>query len=713
MMPPPAGRFAVLLAAAAVAVSVLAVPAARAGCSDTGTCRPPVTRAAGSDRIETAILLSRETFAPELDAVVVASAETFADALAATSLAAAVGGPVLLNPAAGLDPRVGGEIERLGAGTVFLLGGEAAQSAGVEASLRRLDGVSDVARVAGPDRYATAAAAAREAVAAWRAAGDGDAGTAAIVALGDHPVDETRAFPDAIASGPWSGHAHRPILLVHPGTVPAATRQALADLGTRRATVVGGTAAIPEARAQELRAEGIGVDRIGGATRYETATGLADAALAAGATPTALTVATGQDFPDALGAGAAAVARDGVLVLLPRGDLDQAPAVRRWLLDRRGRVGGVLAAGGTAALQPWIGGQLQWALGGFDPPSSRLTPVFSTGTPLGVVTAPGVGDLVFTREGTVHGLDDGRLLLDLRDRTRTDGERGLLGLAAHPRFADDGRLFVHYSRASDGATVLAEVRDLDRGSLRPLLVLAQPASNHNGGTVAFGPDGMLHVFLGDGGGGGDRFGTGQAVTDDPDTGYDEARLGSVLRLDVSTPGRAAPAAGNPFLGRTGDDLVWAHGLRNPFRASFDRVTRTLWIGDVGQGSWEEIDAVPAGQPGHNFGWSITEGDHCFGGGGCDRSGLTPPVHEYATHQDGTCSVIGGHVYRGTVGMLRGHYFYGDLCAGFVRSFRLLDGATEEHRTWPLGLDAVFSFGEGRDGSLYVSDGDTLFRLDVG
>ncbi len=308
-------------------------------------------------------------------------------------------------------------------------------------------------------------------------------------------------------------------------------------------------------------------------------------------------------------------------------------------------------------------------------------------------------------------LVDGRLetYLDISDRVRDDGERGLLGLAFPPDHATTGRVFVHYSRASDGATVLAEYRrspsDPDRAvrsSETVQLRVPQPAANHNGGTLAFGPDGMLHLFLGDGGGGGDTYGNGQ----DPET-----LLGAVLRLDVRRTGTYRIPPDNPFAGgRGGAPEVLHYGLRNPYRSSFDAVTGTLYIADVGQSDWEEVDAVSAAARGLNFGWPITEGDHCVGAASCDRSGLVGPVLEYS-HGDG-CSITGGHVYRGAIGMLRGHYLYGDFCTGIVRSFRLVDGEAVERTDWTasLGGGQLYSFGRDAAGEVYLLTGSEVRRI---
>jgi hypothetical protein len=298
------------------------------------------------------------------------------------------------------------------------------------------------------------------------------------------------------------------------------------------------------------------------------------------------------------------------------------------------------------------------------------------------------------------------LFLDLTARVLAGGERGLLGLAFHPRYATTGRFFVNYTRRPDGATVIAEYRvapgdpDAGRDDERILLVVAQPFANHNGGMIAFGPDGLLYVGMGDGGSSFDPDRRAQDVTD---------LLGKILRLDVDPPaGSAAPYAsppGNPFAGpHPGRDEIYALGFRNPWRFSFDRATGELYVGDVGQGSREEIDRVI---PGGNYGWPIFEGRRCLGlGGSCDDPALIPPVAEYE-HAAGRCSVIGGYAYRGSGGTLpAGAYVFGDLCTGEI--LRLQDDAVDV--LLPGGL-SISSFGEDEAGEIHVTGlSGTVHRL---
>jgi len=285
-------------------------------------------------------------------------------------------------------------------------------------------------------------------------------------------------------------------------------------------------------------------------------------------------------------------------------------------------------------------------------------------------------------DGTVHP----ETFLDIAERITAGGERGLLGLAFHPDYPDDGRIFVMYTAAGEGTNTVSvfTVTDglADADSERVLVAIPDFAGNHNGGNVAFGPDGYLYFGTGDGGGAGDPQRNGQ----DPD-----ALLGKIVRLDVDTAGS--------------EPQIWALGMRNPWRFSFDRETGDLWIADVGQGAWEEIDVDPAGSGGgRNYGWNVMEGPDCFGGGGCDMAGLTLPVVAY-THDEG-CTVVGGYVYRGSAHPgLVGTYLYGDYCSG--RFWSLDAQAAMAGGADPVVvLDAavsVSSFGQDEGGELYVTD----------
>jgi len=338
--------------------------------------------------------------------------------------------------------------------------------------------------------------------------------------------------------------------------------------------------------------------------------------------------------------------------------------------------------------------------------------------PLDLQSAPGDRERLYVVEqgGRIQIILSGQVqqtpFLDIADRIGTGGERGLLGLAFHPDFSSNRRFYVNYTNRS-GDTHLAEFQAVsadqaDAATERVLLVVPQPFSNHNGGAVAFGSDGFLYVALGDGGSGGDPLGAGQDL---------DTFLGKILRIDVDSGAPYAVPSDNPLLS-TGGALpeIWAYGLRNPFRMSFDRATGDLYIGDVGQSRLEEIDVGFASRGGgENYGWNITEGTLCFNpGSGCDISGITMPVLEYG-HGEG-CSVTGGVVYAGCrMPDLVGTYFYGDFCSAFVRSFRLVSGAVTEPRDWTAGLEgigAISSFGTDAEGEIYVVDYDgEVYRLE--
>jgi glucose/arabinose dehydrogenase len=319
----------------------------------------------------------------------------------------------------------------------------------------------------------------------------------------------------------------------------------------------------------------------------------------------------------------------------------------------------------------------------------------------------GTGRLfVVEQAGAVRIVRNGAVLgapfLDISGIVRpTGGEQGLLGIAFPPGFAAKSYFYVHYTnRQNVGDTVIARYRlttdpDLaDPASGQALLTTPQPFANHNGGQLAFGPDGLLYIGLGDGGSGGDPLNNGQSLT---------SLLGKVLRID--TESGVAPyriPAANPILGGRVSE-IWAYGLRNPWRFSFDRKTGDLYIGDVGQGLFEEINFQPAGaNGGTNYGWNIMEGMHCFTDPACNQAGLVLPVQEYQ-HIDGNCSVTGGHVYRGTeFPELRGVYFYGDFCSGRIWGMRQINGQWQNRLLLDTTLN-ISTFGEDEAGSLYLAD----------
>lgn len=346
-------------------------------------------------------------------------------------------------------------------------------------------------------------------------------------------------------------------------------------------------------------------------------------------------------------------------------------------------------------------------------PAIELTQ-FATGfvQPTHVTTAgDGSGRLfVVERRGSVQvvtadGMTRAAPLLDISERVNSAGsEQGLLSIAFAPGFPDDAHVYVNYTNLA-GDTVVARfplsgdplTADVD-GEER-LLTVEQPFANHNGGLLAFGPDGFLYIGLGDGGSGGDPLGHGQDRS---------TLLGSILRIDVGGDPYAIPP-GNPF-----GDEIWAFGLRNPWRFSFDRATGDLYIADVGQSAFEEVNFQPAASAGgENYGWNIMEGLECFGGGdGCDMTGLTLPVIVYG-HELG-CSITGGFVYRGAAQpALQGLYLYGDFCSGRIWGMARDGGewVAEELLHSPASIS---TFGQDDDGEVYVADfaSGTIFRIVV-
>jgi glucose/arabinose dehydrogenase len=286
------------------------------------------------------------------------------------------------------------------------------------------------------------------------------------------------------------------------------------------------------------------------------------------------------------------------------------------------------------------------------------------------------------------------MFADIRDRVASGGEAGLLGMAFDPCFADSGGVYLSYTRA--GAPLTSVIsrftsRDggvtLDPASEQVLLTVEQPYSNHNGGNIAFGPDGLLYIGLGDGGSGGDPHGHAQNT---------QTLLGALLRIDVCGHAGYDIPPDNPFAQGGGRGEIYAYGLRNPWRWSFDRKTGDLWLADVGQGAWEEVDRIVRGG---NYGWNLREGAHCYSGD-CNQAGLIDPVAEYS-HAEG-CSITGGYVYRGQrIAALRGTYLYADYCSGKLWGLTT-QGGYQSRLLLDSGLN-VSSFGEDNDGEVYVID----------
>jgi glucose/arabinose dehydrogenase len=297
--------------------------------------------------------------------------------------------------------------------------------------------------------------------------------------------------------------------------------------------------------------------------------------------------------------------------------------------------------------------------------------------------------------------------LNISGQVSTGGEQGLLGIAFHPDFPTDNRVFVDYTDGA-GDTVVGFLRVdptapgiVMPGLPEPVITIDQPYANHNGGAIQFGPNGFLYIATGDGGSGGDPLENGQ------NTG---TLLGKILRIDVDHPsgGRNYGIPGsNPF-----GNEVWQYGLRNPFRFSFDRSTNDLWIGDVGQNAWEEIDVARAGVGGLNFGWDDMEGFHCFEPmTGCATAGRTLPVVEYP-HNPGGCAVIGGNVYRGSAyQVLRGGYVFSDECTGLVWAVNAAGSGAQALVQVGSGAGLIAGYGEDEAGELYaVALGGQLYRV---
>ncbi len=294
--------------------------------------------------------------------------------------------------------------------------------------------------------------------------------------------------------------------------------------------------------------------------------------------------------------------------------------------------------------------------------------------------------------GAIRIFQNGQLLqepfLRIDDRVNDrSNEMGLLGLAFHPNYAQNGFFYINYTGAGGHTRISrfqASGNNADPNSEKVLMVIDQPFPNHNGGAVVFGPDGYLYLALGDGGAGGDPQKHGQNPN---------SLLGTILRIDVDGGDPYAIPADNPF-----GNEVWAYGLRNPWRISFDRVTGDLWIGDVGQNRWEEIDFLPAGSPGGaNFGWSIMEGSSGYDGS--PQPGLLLPVAEYG-RSDG-CSVTGGYIYRGAMPEWNGIYFYGDYCSGKIWGLIPFNGLWQSQVLFEAGL-RITSFGEDESGEIYIA-----------
>ncbi|MEU9883011.1 PQQ-dependent sugar dehydrogenase [Streptomyces phaeochromogenes] len=327
--------------------------------------------------------------------------------------------------------------------------------------------------------------------------------------------------------------------------------------------------------------------------------------------------------------------------------------------------------------------------------------------PIAGAAGPGGTVWIAERAGTVRVLDGkglGEPVLDISDETTTDGERGLLGIAFDKRFA---HFYISFTNLEGTSTV--DEFAVRHGKILPdtrrtVITQTQPYSNHNGGDIRFGPDGYLYIALGDGGSGGDPHGNGQNL---------DTLLGKMLRIDPQGGRPYAIPRDNPFVNDpNAKDEIWAYGLRNPWRFSFDSRTGDLLIGDVGQNDWEEIDWAPArSRGGENYGWSQMEGTHPFRGG-TEPANHVPPVHEYDRTGLG-CSVTGGYVYRGrAIPELKGQYVFSDYCDGTLRTLRMKNGKVTGESDLGVNGGEVISFVQGGDGELYVlAIGGSVSRID--
>jgi len=348
----------------------------------------------------------------------------------------------------------------------------------------------------------------------------------------------------------------------------------------------------------------------------------------------------------------------------------------------------------------------------------KLSPFVTTGLSSPVFLTQPLNDgriFVVEQAGRIRVIQGGVLqttpFLDITSRVLSGGERGLFSVAFHPQYATNHFFYVYFTTQTNGdirierfTATTADVADPATSKLI-LTVAHSTQSNHNGGLVSFGPDGMLYAGLGDGGGAGDPTGNGQNYN---------ALLGSLLRLDVDGGDPYRVPLDNPFINQTNRrGEIWAKGLRNPWRYAFDVPTGLLYIADVGQNLHEEIDVATASTGGLNYGWNIMEGASCYNASSCTQSGLAAPIIDYG-HTGGACSITGGYVYRGSaIPAIRGHYFYSDYCSGFLRSFRYSNGSAVDQKDWGLTMSTVASFGVDAAGELYVMSGNSILKIAQG
>ncbi len=383
--------------------------------------------------------------------------------------------------------------------------------------------------------------------------------------------------------------------------------------------------------------------------------------------------------------------------------------------DRGGQPGSEASAAPVNAASPSSAIRVSGAQSAGAPTTLRLEQLGDRFRNPAYVTSPPGDARLFVVElaGRIRIVKNGRALpepfLDITSRVRSGGESGLLSMAFHPEYHTNGWFFVDFTDLNGDTHierfhVSANPDVADPASSKLILKIDQPYWNHNGGLVMFGPDGMLYIGMGDGGSGGDPHRNGQNT---------HSRLGKMLRINVSRADPYTIPVGNPFAdGSAGAPEVWAVGMRNPWRFSFDRAAGLVYIGDVGQDRTEEIDVVPADRPGINYAWNIMEGDRCYRDPGCNRSGLQAPALTF-DHSGGSCSVIGGYVYRGRrIPQIVGHYFYSDYCGGWLRSFRYENGVATDRRSWKMvDVGHVVSFGQDASGEVYiVAEDGRIFRF---
>ena len=696
---------AALVGAAVAALPLLLAPASRAQDADrrVGSADEPVAAA---------LAHSATAFADDgADRVVLGRADVFADNLAGAPLTGAGrGGPLLLTTGgrdAALSPGVADEVERvLGAPRhplepgspggcvapvealeVILLGGPAAVSERVQRELEAAGWC--VGRLAGPSRIETAVAVADSVVELVGAP------RRVLLARSDD-------WADAATGGAAAARSEVPVLVTPPDGLHPAVAAFLDRHPSAEVVLLGGEAALSE---DVARAVGDRGRRVAGPARDATAAEIARQVFEGPAGGVVLANGYVEDgWVHALAVAPLAAAEASPVLyaerdVLPSGTADylaERPSDHRVLAGPPSLLADSLFdAVATPTPTPTSGGDLAAA-------RVALERVASLRDPLALVARPDTGELYIAEQsGSVRVLRAGAAptVLDLTGSVTAGGEQGLLGITFSP---DASTFYAHYTnRDGDGQVDEYDVDgEIVAASRRTLLVVPDPASNHNGGHVVFGPDGYLYIGLGDGGGAGDPFDEGQNPS---------GLLGSILRIDPLSAEPYAIPPDNPFVGGGGAPEVWAYGLRNPWRFSFDRETGDLWIADVGQGEWEEIDHLPAGTgSGANLGWSFFEGSHdyCAINPDAPRCGqpVPPtvfPVHEHS-HDDGWCSITGGVVYRGTaIPALRGAYLYGDFCRPQVLGLTLADGRVSAVRELGIEVGGLSSFGEDASGEVYL------------